>query len=125
MLYAQAKGSLSYMALGSATLRDINAEIKASGYQMNTTFAAAHIPANGQYALYKNLVIYTAQSGIFTFNLDTKKVAPLLLEPRDPKLRTVYRKPVVLDNGTLFVLGLQSTNGAVGAEGPIFKLMLK
>jgi hypothetical protein len=125
VLYAQSKGDLYYMPLGSATLRDINAEIMASGYQMNKTFNMAHRPANDQFALYKQTVIYTAQSGIFTFNLTTKKVAPLLLEPRDPKLRTVYRKPVVMDNGTLFVLGLQSTNGAVGAEGPIFKLMLK
>ena len=35
-----------------------------------------------------------------------------------------YRYPVALDDGTAFVTGLTSTDGATGADGPTYKLNL-
>ncbi len=37
-------------------------------------------------------------------------------------MRVDYRYPVALDNGTAFVTGLTSTDGAVGADGPTYKI---
>jgi hypothetical protein len=51
-------------------------------------------------------------------------VVPVLLPPRDAATRVVYRYPVTLSDGTLLVVGLMSSDGAVGADGPTFKVAL-
>ena len=40
------------------------------------------------------------------------------------EVRIDYRYPVALDSGKLYVTGLESTSGAVGAEGPIYQVDL-
>ena len=61
-------------------------------------------------------------------------ITPVLLEPRpdapgqDPSsqpLRIEYRYPQVTTDGTLYVTGLTSASGSVGADGPIYSVDLK
>jgi hypothetical protein len=49
------------------------------------------------------------------YDLATHTTRPVLLDARDNSI--VYRHPVLLENGKLFVQGLESTSGATGAEG--------
>ena len=113
----------------SAVVRDLSAEIHASGYQLNSTYASAHefysATTSDNFTRWNNWVVYTANSGIFAFNLGTKAVTPILLTPIDDQnLRTEYRYPVTLDDGACYVVGLQSTSGSVGADGPVFRVPL-
>ncbi len=54
-------------------------------------------------------------------------VSPVLLEPamgRVSTVRVTYGAPLVLGNGTLLVTGLESASGAVGVEGPVYRVDL-
>jgi hypothetical protein len=97
-------------------LRDLAAAIEASKYQLNATFSMAHYYDASRGGL------YTASSGIFSFALDTGTVAPVLLDARD--LSTYWTQLTVLTNGNMFIQGLQSSDGAIGADGPIYRLNL-
>ena len=59
--------------------------------------------------------------------MESGRVVPILIEPR-PEVsdgrRIEYRYPTVLDNGLLFVTGLTSESGAVGADGPVYRVDL-
>ena len=103
-------------------LRDIGQAIAKSGYKLNNTFASA-----GNYLSdltnYQHLVGYIGEQGLFTFDMDTNEVTPLLLSALDDS--TVYANPVFLDDGSVFVQGLQSTDGAIGADGPVYELVDK
>jgi len=111
-------------------LRDISAAITASGYELNATFSDAAQFDNGAvtsddlgFTSYQNIVGYIGNSGIFTLDLDKGTVAPLLLDALDNSI--VYAYPVFLDDGTVFVQGLQSSDGAIGFEGPVYELDTK
>jgi hypothetical protein len=69
-------------------------------------------------------VVFIGYSGVFAFSLRDKKVRPILLESKDFSRapRIDYRAPQIAADGSLFVLGLISQSGAVGAEGPIFRV---
>ena len=122
VLYVAADGPFYFE--GGMT-RDVRAEIEASDYRLNTTFASMHHYAS-EGVLYRGTVVYRGQSGIFAYDLRAKQVRPLLLEPRTPELRIDYIDPQITDeNSTLYVTGLESKSGAVGADGPVWSLSLE
>jgi hypothetical protein len=80
--------------------------------------------SHGNFTRWRSWVVYTAAAGIYGYNLDTGAVAPVLLSPIAGDLRVEYRYPVAIDEGSCFVVGLESTNGAVGADGPVWQVGL-
>ncbi len=70
-----------------------------------------------------DLFVYGGSSGTFAFDASRSVAAPVLLEPISGT-RVDYRYPVVLDNGQMFVTALESESGALGAEGPVYRLDL-
>jgi hypothetical protein len=111
-------------------LTDLAAGIAASGYQLNATFSMAHLFNNGAvttgnpgFTSYQHILGYLANSGLFTYDMDQHTVTPLLLNARDDSV--VYTSPVFLDDGSVFVVGLQSTSGDIGADGPVYRLTTK
>jgi len=104
--------------------RDVKDEIEKTGYRLNETFASMHHYAS-EGVLYRGTVVYKGQAGMFAYDLRTKTVAPLLLEPRRSDLRIVFIDPQITDEtGTLYVTGLESTSGSVGADGSVYALPL-
>jgi hypothetical protein len=67
--------------------------------------------------------VYGGTSGIFLYDPAHPEVTPVLLEPRTA-LRVDYRYPVVTDSGSLYVTALESESGAVGADGPVYRVDL-
>jgi hypothetical protein len=129
VLMSTATGPFFYNAQ-TKMLRDIAGAIAASSYKLNGTFAQAHLYDAGamssgslNFASYQHIIGYIANSGLFTFDMDTNAVAPLLLDARDNS--TVYAYPVFLDDGSVFVQGLSSSDGAIGADGPVYRLKNK
>ena len=118
-VYSQGQTFFRY-DMASDSREDITDKIKA-GYSMNKTFAQVHYPAgNGAWCKYKNKVVYHGSYGIFAYDMDTEQVTPLLLDARDNSV--VYRDCAAVDTGTLFVKGLLSKSGAIGADGPTYSL---
>jgi hypothetical protein len=104
----------------SAALVDVGAAIAASDYQLNPTFAAAHHYLQ-DIARYRSWFVYIAQSGVFAYDLYRGEIRPLLLSPRTGT-RIDYRYPGATADGSVFVTGLTSEDGAVGAEGPLYRV---
>jgi|GEM_PF-1704256 len=120
---------LKFFDYAQSAVRDLAAEIHASSYRLVDGYDSAHhfysATTGSNFTWWKSWVVYTANSGIFAYNLTTKTVAPILLTPvDDDNLRTEYRYPVTLDDGACYVVGLQSTSGSVGADGPVFRVPL-
>jgi hypothetical protein len=67
--------------------------------------------------------VYGAISGIFLYDPSRQQSDPILLEPQTG-LRVDYRYPVVTDSGSLYVTALESESGAVGADGPVYRVDL-
>jgi hypothetical protein len=105
-------------------LVDVAALIDANPYQVNTTFASAaqYVEA---FARWRTWVLYIGEDGLFVYDLAHDKIEPVLLSPERADLRIDYKYPVVLDDGEAFVTGLTSTDGAVGVDGPTYKVDLK
>jgi hypothetical protein len=118
VLFGAATGPF-YYAYDASSVRDVRAEIEASDYELNATFGSAHHYTT-DLARRSGTVGYIGQSGLFTFDLDSQAVKPVLLNARDNSV--VYRYPVLLEDGSLFVQGLESTSGATGAEGPVYRV---
>lgn len=118
VLFSTAKGPFFY-SYQSQSLSDISAAIASSGYQLSDTFKSSHLYYQ-DLARHQSKVGYIGSSGVFTYDLGTKTVKPILLNARDNSI--TYRYPVLLSDGTLFVKGLESTSGATGADGPLFRV---
>jgi hypothetical protein len=121
VLIETATGPLFY-SYTTKTLRDIAAAIAKNPYKLNSTFASAS-NYDSDLTNDNHVIGYIGESGLFTFDMDTNKVTPLLLDALDDS--TVYASPVFLSDGTVFVQGLQSTDGAIGADGPVYELVNK
>ncbi len=97
-------------------------------YSINETFTSSHHYNGNDFFLWEDQLIYTGNRGVFAYGIYTGELTPILLEPR-PEItggdRIVYRYPVVLESGLLFVTGLTSSSGSVGAQGPTYKVDLK
>lgn len=118
VLFSTAKGPFFY-SYQSQSLSEISEAIEGSGYKLNDTYESVHL-YNQDLARDKSVVGYIGNSGFFTYDMSTKTVKPILLNARDNSV--TYRYPVLLANGTMFVQGLESTSGAIGADGPLFRV---
>jgi len=95
--------------------------IRGNDYELNATFSEAHHPAlDSHWSRRGSEIYYEGNYGIFAYDIDADTVTPILLGARDNS--TVYRYPTVLEDGTLFVKGLESSSGSVGADGPTYML---
>ena len=121
---------LKYVAYANGTVRDLSAEIMASDYRLSDTYSTGHYfdaaTTGINFSHWNRWILYTSGLGIFAFHRDTHAVAPVLLQPiGDPQHRTDYRSPVALSDGTMYVVGLMSDHGDIGADGPVFETDLK
>lgn len=111
---------------GSTRVRHVSMELKASPYVLNETYKTAHYfsPKTGGANVFRwnDWIVYTADGGLFAYDLKSRAITPVLLDVDDDGegRRIVYTSPVALDDGTLFTVGLRSTSGAVGADGPVY-----
>jgi hypothetical protein len=115
-------GGLLFHDNATGQVRNLSEELKSNSYKLSETFSTAHHLSQSDATRRGNTVYYIGQKGLFSYTLDTHTVKPLLLSPHDPKLTITYRYPQVLDDGTLFVVGLTSTSGSVGADGPVYRI---
>lgn len=109
-----------FYSYSTKVLRDIGAAIKASGYSLNSTYSSIHEYEYDGTIHGDSVYGYVGNSGLFTFDLNAGDVKPMLLNGRDNSV--IYRYPVFLDNGSVFVKGLLSESGATGADGPIYQV---
>jgi hypothetical protein len=118
VLFSTAAGPFFY-SYQTKMPRDIAGAIAASKFELSSTFASAHL-YDQDLARKGSVVGYIGQSGFFTFDMNTNEVSPILLNGRDNSV--VYRYPVILDDGSAFVQGLESQSGATGADGPLYRV---
>lgn len=102
---------------------DVSKLINESSYRFNDTFPTIH-RYDGDFTRWQDWVVYEAASGIFAFHLKSMEIRPVVLAPRVSDVRITYRYPVALKSGALFVTGLESSSGSVGADGPIYRVDL-
>lgn len=120
---------LWFVAWGASEARAIHDEIVASGYTLNKSFPVAHEVGsdfgNQDVALEGSKIYYRSNSGVFAFDIDSKAVTPVLLDDMTYSggLFVTYTGLVSGDAG-LFVVGLESDNGATGADGPVYRVAL-
>ncbi len=120
VLYISASGPF-YYDYASQQVTDLERAIENDPYQLNQTFAASHHYLQDG-TLYGDYLVYTGNDGVYAYQFRQGGVVPLLLEPRSEDLRIEYRYPQIMDRGSLFVTGLTSTSGSVGADGPVYRL---
>ncbi len=121
VLFSTAKGPF-YVSYATGEARDLAAELKANPYRLSETYATAHLYGGDGMGLRGRTVFYVGNSGVFRYELDGQKIQPLLLEPHGGDVRIEYRYPTPLPNGDLFVVGLTSSSGSVGADGPVYRI---
>ena len=120
-------GALQFFAYATNTLTDVSAKIDTHAFPLNATFAGASNydgDADGGFARWGNDVLYIGQDGLFAYDLVADSITAIVLEPDLADLRIDYRFPVALDDGTVFVTGLTSNDGAIGADGPTYMIAL-
>lgn len=118
VFYLSAKGPFFY-ANQTATNRNLPEEIAASGYSLNDTYASIHLYRTDG-ARNGDDMAYIGNDGLFIYDLAARAVKPVLLNARDNSI--VYRYPTLLENGKLFVQGLESSSGATGADGKWYEV---
>lgn len=110
-------------------VRDLGAELQGLAYAITSSHASAHFFASRtsgpSHCRYGDWLVYTSGAGIFAYNLRSHAVQPVLLDTQnETDGRITYVNPVALRDGTLFVTGLSSSSGSVGAEGPVYRVEL-
>jgi hypothetical protein len=118
VLFSTAKGPFFY-GYQNKMLLDVAHAIETSGFSLNTTFTTAHLYYE-DLARQQGVVGYIGNDGFFTYDMNANKVTPILLNARDNSV--TYRYPVLLDDGAMFVQGLESSSGATGADGPVYRV---
>ena len=124
VVFAESDETLSFYRFDDGVTIDVRQGILDSGYRLNDTFRAAHEWRGGGYSLFGQWVVYRGSRGIFAYSLLTGEVRPVLLEPHGGEIRVDYRRPTIVDSGVMFIVGLESASGAVGATGPVWRVDL-
>jgi hypothetical protein len=92
------------------------------GYHLNFKHGDIQTPeGNGEFVMHGDHVIYRGTRGIFAYGLVDGKVIDILLDRgdvSDPEIK--YRRPVVTENGFLYV---ESEHG-FGETGPVYEVDL-
>lgn len=115
--------ALGFWDAASGTLRDLSDEIAQSSYSIDPTYADAHEWNSEGFARWGRWIVYGADLGVFAYDLDTRVVEPVLLEPATIDTTLDYRNPVTLPDGTMLVTGLTSTPSVI-EQGPVFEVHL-
>ena len=104
VLYGSSKGD-EYILFADHSTFLLDAAIADGGYHMNSSHGdIQELDDTAEYVLFNHHVIYRGKSGIFAFNLETKKVTDLLLDRGTGfDAETLYSKPTITTGGTLFV----------------------
>ena len=127
VLFDTQDGGLQFFSYATNSLTDVAAKIDAHAFPINATFANASNydgEADGGFARWNDDVVYIGEDGVFAYDLVADTVTAIVLSPDLADLRIDYRFPVALADGTLFVVGLTSNDGAEGAEGPTYEIAL-
>lgn len=122
VLFESASG-LMFFDYSKNALTNLSALIDANTYRINATFATASNYLQ-DFARWRGFVLYIGDNGLFAYDMTNDRITPILLSPESSTLRVDYRYPVALNDGTAFVTGLTSTDGAVGADGPTYQVDL-
>jgi hypothetical protein len=119
---------LKFFEYASSSIRDLSMEIATNSYVLNATYDDVQdfysASDSNNFSRWQNWVVYTSNGGIYAYDLVRKIVMPVLLSPITGDTEIDYRYPVTLDDGSCFIVGLTSTDGAVGADGPVYLVPL-
>ena len=111
-----------YYQYASGELTNLTEVINAASYAFNGTYDLAHGQLEMGYTRLGSKLVYESLSGIYLFDLVSRAFVPIILTEREWDIRVTWRGPVILDDGTLFVTGLESESGSVGSEGPVWMI---
>jgi hypothetical protein len=124
-LYTTGTGTstdLDYYDFSSGKTTDVAAAILSSPYALDSTYAMIQDYSSGS-AILNGVVYYVGEGfGLYSFVLSTKTVTPLLLAPQDDSVE--YQSPMVLDDGAVFVLGVDTNDPGPGS-GTIYRVATK
>lgn len=115
---------------GSSQARAIHEELMASSYMLNSTYAQVHHVGSGygaqDVAIDGTTLYYRSNSGIFAYDVADKTVTPVLLDDLTYSGSDVFitYTGLAVGDGSLFTIGLESTSGATGSDGPIYRVAL-
>lgn len=119
---------------GAAEARAIHDELALSGYLLNSTYAMAHLVGSGfasqDIAIDGTTIYYRSNSGIYAYDVASKQVTPVLLDDLnysgsgDGPGGFITYTGLAAGDGALVMLGLESTNGATGYDGPTYRVGL-
>lgn len=121
---------LWWLDWGATEVRAIHSEVAQPGYRLSPTFREAHWvgsgTANQDVAIDGTTLHYRSNTGVYGYDVATKTVAPVLLDNRNYDHRGVFVTYTGLNagDGGLFVVGLESTSGSTGADGPVYRVRL-
>jgi hypothetical protein len=126
--WEEARG-LFFFSHATGETRDVSEELIGAAYRLNASYPDSHrfyaASTQRNFTRFGDWLVYTANFGIFAYNVTSRAIVPVLLEtPQADGARVSYRYPLALTNGHLFVVGLMSTSGSVGADGPVFEIDL-
>ncbi|AKV04677.1 hypothetical protein AKJ09_11340 [Labilithrix luteola] len=121
--------ALKFFDYQENVVRDLSAELRGLSYRLTDSHGSAHYfssrTSGPGHCRYGDWLVYTGGAGIFAYNLRSRAVQPILLDTQnETDGRITYVDPVALHKGTLFVTGLTSPSGSVGAEGPVYQVDL-
>lgn len=121
---------LWFVPWGASSARAIHDELKASSYTLNTSFHNSHWmgsgSANNDVSMEGDLIYYRSTSGIYSFNVNTGAVAPILLDDMtySGSDTFVHYTGINVGDGSMYVYGLESQSGSSGSDGPIYRVAL-
>jgi hypothetical protein len=120
---------LWYVGWEDTEVRAIHDELKANAYELNTSFNNSHWMGSGfaqqDVSGSGNRIIYRSTSGVHAYDTTTNTVTPILLDDNGYSSETplyIHYTGINTTENAMFVYGLESTSGATGADGPIYRL---
>lgn len=121
---------LWWLEWDAAEARAIHDELAASPYVLNSTFAMAHLVSSGtasqDLAIDGTVLYYRSTTGVYGYDVASHAVTPVLLDNRTYDGGGVFVTYTSLNysDAGLFAVGLESTNGATGVDGPVYRIQL-
>jgi hypothetical protein len=122
---------LWYVGWEDTQARAIHDELKALDYELNASFYNSHYVgsggANNDVSGSGSSIYYRSTSGIHAFDTAANTVTPILLDNNGYSSETpfyIHYTGLNVAVNSMFVAGLESTDGATGADGPIYRLPL-
>ncbi|MCA9698500.1 MAG: hypothetical protein KC431_13310 [Myxococcales bacterium] len=119
---------LWFYAWGDTQARAIHDELEASDYVLNSTFYNSHYVGSGGAAqdvgMDGSTIYYASVSGVHGYDVLSNEVKPVLLNDMTYSGSDVFIHYTDLgpDTGSMVVIGLESTNGSTGADGPYYRV---